>query len=264
MIHNIHYANNVITIVDIMKRRSPRSRARLFAARARLPLFLLLFFLFPLTLESPSIEAHTPAGDPGGEPSERGDSARLESYEMYANVTAYHNKPGDTLNGGSRNYMGLPLRTGYSAAGPADLAGLLVEVPDFNPERDESAVSEELRNFIRRKGYSGYFVIDDIGTWITFLKDGKRADLREGSSLDELSRYSLSSGEPVVDIDIMIPEEPLARSYVNRRCLVRLYVADVGEVRWVTSRSRRWKGKKPIFDTLERHRRYMTLLRDQT
>jgi hypothetical protein len=247
-----------------MRRRTLHSSPRPTGARARLPLLLLLFFLGPLTLESPSIEAHTPAGDPGGETSERGDSARLESYEMYANITAYHNKPGDTLNGGSRNYMGLPLRTGYSAAGPADLAGLLVEVPDFNPQRSEPAVSDELRSFIRREGYSGYFVIDDIGTWITFLKDGKRADLREGGSLAELSRYSLRSGEPVVDIDVMIPEEPLARSYVNRRCLVRLYVADVGEMRWVTSRSRRWKGKKPIFDTLERHRRYMTLLRDQT
>jgi len=247
-----------------MKRGSPRSRARLFAARARLPIFLLLSALLPLSLESPDIEAHTPAFNPGGETSETEDSARLKSYAMYANITAYHNKPGDNLNGGSRNYMGLPLRTGYSAAGPADLAGLLVEVPDFNPERSESAVSEELRSFIRQEGYSGYFVIDDIGTWITFLKDGKRTDLREGWSLAELSRYSLSSGEPVVDIDIMIPEEPLARSYANRRCLVRLYVADVGEVKWVTSRSRRWRGKKPVFDTLERHRRYMVLLQDQT
>jgi hypothetical protein len=68
----------------------------------------------------------------------------------------------------------------------------------------------------------------------------------------------------VIDIDIMIPEEPLARSYANRRCLVRLYLADVGEVKWVTSRSNRWRGKKPVFDTLERHRRYMALLQDQT
>jgi len=247
-----------------MRIRLPSPGLQRVAARARLPLLLILFLLSPISLKCHDIEAHSTTGSQDEGFSRIEDNTRLKSYPMYANVTAYHNRPGDVLNGGPRNFMGLPLRTGFSAAGPADLAGLLVEVPDFDPERKEAAVSEELRRFIRQEGYSGYFVIDDIGRWITFLRNGKRTELREGWTLGELSDYSLGSGEPVLDIDIMIPKEHLARSYVNRRCLVRLYEANVGEVQWVTSRSRRWKGKKPIFDTLERHRRYMVLLRERS
>lgn len=233
-------------------------------SRLKLPLLLMLFILLPISVKCPDLEAHSPTFRAGGvRPGTEGING-LQSFAMYAHVTAYHNQPGDALNGGPRNFMGRPLRPGYSAAGPADLAGFLVEVPDFNPERRESEVSEELRRFIRKEGYSSFFVIDDIGRWITFLNRGKSTELEAEWSLAKLSEYSLSSGDPVVDIDIMIPEERLARSYTNRNCLVRLYVTDFSDVRWVNSSSSRWKGKKPIFDTLELHGHYMALLREGT
>jgi len=190
----------------------------------------------------------------------RAGEAPPVSYELYAHVTAYHDQPGDRVNGGRLNFMGRRLQAGYSAAGPPVLAGAFVEVPDFDPAVYSTTVSARLRKFIRSRGYSGLFVIDDIGREITFLRRGRRADWQPGSTLQSLSEYSLRTGDPVIDIDVMIPDPKLAASYRNRRCRVVIYQAGTSDFRWVPSRNPVWKGRKPVFNTIERHRRFFPLL----
>ena len=187
-------------------------------------------------------------------------AGEVRVYELYARVTSYHNAPGDPLNGGPLNFMGRLLVAGRSAAGPSVLAGSLVEVPDFHPATPSPRVSQELRRLIARRGYDGFFVIDDIGSAITFLRGGKPARWLEQASLDELSRYSLSRREAVLDLDIMIPDTVLAELYENPLCRVRVYQADLGDLRWIASPSPVWRGKKPYFDTVRRHGAYMELL----
>ena len=187
----------------------------------------------------------------------------LQVYELYARITTYHNTPGDAINGGSLNFMGRKLLAGYSAAGPSFLAGYFVEVPDFNARREAPNVSGRLQALLREKDYNGLFVIDDIGSSITFLKKGKSVQWQEGSSLDELSTYSLRTGDPVVSIDIMIPNRRLAESYRNDKCLIRIFRGDIGDFRWTPSASPVWKGRKPLFDTRDRYERYLALLAEE-
>lgn len=182
------------------------------------------------------------------------------AHELYAHVTAYHDAPGDIINGGRFNYMGRRLQAGYSAAGPAAIAGALVEIPDFDPTVFSTTVSRPLRRFVRSRGYSGLFVVDDIGRDITFLRKGRRADWQPGWTLASLSEYSLRTGEAVVDIDVMIPDPTLAASYLNRRCRIVIYETTRSDFRWVPSRSPVWDGRKPVFNTVERFNRYLPLL----
>ncbi len=188
----------------------------------------------------------------------RGERVRV--YELYARVTSYHNVPGDPLNGGPFNFMGRRLVAGRSAAGPSSLAGALVHVPDFQPGTPSMRVSPELRRLITRKKYDGFFVIDDIGSAITFLRGGRPARWMERVPLAELSRYSLARREAVLDLDIMIPDAMLAETYENPLCLVRVYQADLEGLHWIASPSPVWKGQKPYFDTILRHGAFMELL----
>lgn len=63
------------------------------------------------------------------------------AHELYAHVTAYHDAPGDIVNGGRFNFMGRRLQAGYSAAGPPAIAGAFVEIPDFDPDVFSTSVS---------------------------------------------------------------------------------------------------------------------------
>jgi hypothetical protein len=190
----------------------------------------------------------------------RADTPAVAAYELFAHVTAYHDAPGDAVNGGRLNYMGYRLQAGYSAAGPPALVGAIVEIPDFDPVVFSTSVSRPLRRFIRSRGYTGLFVIDDIGRDITFLHRGRRAYWQPDWSLAKLSEHSLRTGEAVVDIDVMIPRPELAASYINRKCRIVIYETERSGFRWVPSRSPVWGGSKPVFDTVERFRRYVPLL----
>lgn len=191
------------------------------------------------------------------------EAGRVRVYELYARVTAYHNGPGDSVNGGPLNFMGRLLVTGRSAAGPSSLAGSLVEVPDFHPETESDWVSPALRRFITDMEYDGFFVLDDIGTAITFLRGGRQVRGMEGMSLGELSRYSLSRREAVLDLDIMVPDAVLAEDYENPLCRVRVYQAEAAGVRWIHSPSPIWQGRKPFFDTVLRHAFFMHLIENE-